>query len=78
MATKKSWSDLSAAQQKVIIAAGAAEAVITTVAVVDLIRRPKARVRGPKVLWLLTFAVQPVGPLAYLKKGRRAAAPQAA
>ena len=71
MATKKSWSDLSPAQQKAIIAAGAAEAVITAVAVVDLIRRPKASVRGPKALWLLGFAVQPVGPLAYFKKGRR-------
>lgn len=71
MASKKSWSDLSPAQQKAIIAAGAAEAVITAVAVIDLVRRPKASVRGPKVLWLLTFAVQPVGPLAYLKKGRR-------
>lgn len=78
MATKKSWSDLSPTEQKAIMAAGAAEAVITTVAVVDLVRRPTARVRGPKVLWLLAFAVQPVGPLAYLKKGRRPAAPEVA
>lgn len=74
MATKKSWSDLSLAQQKAVIAAGAAEAVITAVALVDLARRPKERVRGPKVLWVLAFAVQPVGPLAYLKKGRLQAA----
>lgn len=72
MATKKSWSDLSPIQQKTIVAAGAAEAVITAIAVVDLVRRPKASVRGPKVLWLLGFAVQPVGPLLYFKKGRRA------
>ncbi|MGN6723163.1 MAG: PLD nuclease N-terminal domain-containing protein [Marmoricola sp.] len=78
MATKKSWSDLSPTQQKAIMAAGAAEAVITAVALIDLVRRPKTRVRGPKVLWVAAFAVQPVGPLAYLKKGRRVAAPQAA
>jgi len=74
MAPKKSWSDLNPTQQKAIIVAGAAEAVITAVAVVDLVRRPKARVRGPKALWLIAFAVQPIGPLAYLKKGRRAVA----
>lgn len=71
MATKKSWSDLSPAQQKAIMVAGAAEAVITAVALADLVRRPKAAVRGPKALWVLALAVQPVGPLAYWKKGRR-------
>lgn len=71
MATKKSWSDLSPAQQKAIIVGGAAEAVVTTIALVDLIRRPKANVRGPKALWALACFVQPVGPLAYLAKGRR-------
>lgn len=78
MASKKSWSDLSPAQQKAIIAAGTAEAVITAVALVDLVRRPKSRVRGPKALWVLSFAVQPVGPIAYLKKGRRPVDPEAA
>ena len=73
MANKKTWSDFTPAQQKAMVAAGALEAVVTTVALVDLIRRPKARVRGPKVLWLLTLAVQPVGPIAYLKAGRRTA-----
>ena len=77
MAATKSWSDLSPAQQKAVIAGGAAEAVITAVALVDLLRRPKAKVRGPKVLWVLALAVQPVGPLAYLRAGRRAAAPAA-
>lgn len=71
MATKKSWSDLSPAQQKAIIVAGAAEIVVTAAALRDLTRRPKAAVRGPKALWVLALAVQPVGPLAYFKKGRR-------
>jgi len=75
MAAKKTWSDLSPAQQKAVIAAGAAEAVITAVALVDLVRRPKAQVRGPKLLWVAAFAVQPIGPLAYLKNGRRPVAP---
>lgn len=72
MATKKSWSDLSPAQQKVIIAAGGAEVIVTMVALIDLARRPRTAVRGPKTLWVLALAVQPIGPLAYFKKGRRA------
>lgn len=74
MASKKSWSDLTPTQQKAIVASGAAEAVLTAVALVDLARRPRTGVRGPKVLWLLALAVQPVGPIAYLRVGRRAQA----
>jgi hypothetical protein len=71
MASKKSWSDLSRTQRRLIVAAGAAEAVLTAAAVRDLARRPASRVRGPKPLWLVSFVVQPVGPLAYLALGRR-------
>jgi hypothetical protein len=67
----KTWSDLSDTQRRLIVAGGAAEAVVTTIALRDLARRPSATVRGPKVLWLLGFVVQPFGPLAYLWVGRR-------
>jgi len=68
---KKRWSDLSPVQQRAIIAGGAAEALLTSYALVDVAGRPKSRVRGPKLLWVLGFVVQPVGPLAYLRWGRR-------
>jgi len=68
---KKRWSDLGPVEQRAIIAGGAAEAVMTSYALVDLARRPKSRVRGPKLLWVLGFVVQPFGPLAYLRWGRR-------
>jgi hypothetical protein len=55
----------------VIVAGGAVEVVLTTVALVDLARRPKRLVRGPKRWWLMGFAVQPIGPIAYLALGRR-------
>lgn len=71
MTDKRRWSDLSTAQQTVIVAAGVAELVMTTVALRDLSRRPKSQVRGSKPLWALACAVQPVGPLAYLALGRR-------
>ena len=65
------WDALPGWQQAAIVAVGAAEVVLTTVAVADLVRRPRAAVRGPKALWGLGFGVQPFGPLTYLLFGRR-------
>jgi hypothetical protein len=70
MATRQ-WSDLSLAQQRVIIAGAAVEVALTAVALVDLARRPASQVRGPKLLWAATCFVQPVGPISYLMLGRR-------
>jgi len=68
---KKRWSDLNPIEQRTIIVGGVAEALLTSYALVDLARRPGSRVRGPKLLWLLGFVVQPFGPLTYLRWGRR-------
>jgi hypothetical protein len=68
---KRRWSDFTPGQKAAIVAGGAIEVVLTTVALVDLARRPSADVRGPKPLWALGCVVQPVGPLAYLALGRR-------
>lgn len=64
------WSELTTTQKRLIYVAGAAESVLTTAALRDLARRPSGQVRGPKVLWVLGFFVQPVGPLAYFAVGR--------
>lgn len=69
--TKKSWSDLTAGQQRLVMATGAAEAIVTGAALRDLARRPADSVRGPKALWGAACFVQPVGPLAYYVVGRR-------
>ncbi|GGL16879.1 PLD nuclease N-terminal domain-containing protein [Mangrovihabitans endophyticus] len=65
------WRDLERWQQVGIVGLAAAEIVTTTVALVDIVRRPRPQVRGPKVLWALGCAVQPFGPVAYLALGRR-------
>jgi hypothetical protein len=65
------WEELPRWQQTAIIALGAMELVLTAKAAVDLARRPRPQVRGPKALWFMTFAVQPFGPIAYLALGRR-------
>lgn len=74
MEQKKRWSDFTSAQKAAIVATGTVEVVLTVVALVDLSRRPRSQVRGPKALWVLGCAVQPVGPVAYLMAGRRSAA----
>lgn len=68
---RRRWSELSGTQQAGIVAGAAVELVLTTVALVDLARRPGDEVRGPKALWALGCFVQPVGPVAYLAFGRR-------
>lgn len=68
---KKTWADLTPTQQRLVVVGGAAEVVLTTWCLIDLVRRPAQAVRGPKALWAPALAVQPVGPLAYLLWGRR-------
>lgn len=68
---KKRWSDLTPGQGTAIVVGALAELIITTMALRDLVRRPAAQVRGWKPLWVLTFFVQPVGPITYFLVGRR-------
>lgn len=68
---KKTWSDLTPGQQRAIVVSGVVELVLTTLAVRDLVRRPKEGVRGPKAAWVASFVVQPVGPITYFLFGRR-------
>ncbi len=71
MQQRKRWSEMSGGQRAAIVAGAAVEVALTTVALVDLARRPAAQVRGSKALWALGCFVQPVGPVAYLALGRR-------
>jgi hypothetical protein len=71
---KKRWADLSPGVKVAIVVGAIAELIMTTIALRDLARRPSATVRGPKVLWLPVFFVQPVGPPLYFLFGRRDAA----
>jgi hypothetical protein len=45
--------------------------VVTVAALRDLARRPADEVRGTKTAWVLSFLVQPFGPIAYFAMGRR-------
>jgi hypothetical protein len=71
MTEKKRWEDFTPAQKTAIVLGAAAELVVTSIALRDLIRRSRGEVRGPKALWFLGFFVQPVGAPLYLMVGRR-------
>jgi hypothetical protein len=68
---KKRWSEYSPAARVAIVSLAIVELVVTTVALRDLVRRPRGQVRGPKILWFLGCFVQPVGSPLYLLAGRR-------
>jgi Phospholipase_D-nuclease N-terminal len=69
---RKRWSDFCPQQRTAIVLGALVELVMTTVALRDLVRRPAKQVRGGKLLWVLTFFVQPIGPILYFLVGRRA------
>lgn len=68
---KKKWSELSDAQRVAVVVGGAIEVATTLYCVRDLVRRPASAVTGPKALWAAALVVQPFGPGAYLRWGRK-------
>lgn len=68
---KKKWRDLSPTQRRLIVAAGSAQVSLAITAWIDLIRRDRALVNGPKPMWAAIIALNTVGPLSYFVWGRR-------
>ena len=71
MAARKTWAELTAKERRAVYVGGALEAMMTAGALVDLSRRPASQIRGRKWAWVLSFVVQPFGPLSYFAFGRR-------
>jgi hypothetical protein len=71
---RKKWDDLSPRTRRLIIAGATVEGALKVAALIDLARRPAARVRGPKALWAAAITVvNSVGavPIGYFLRGRR-------
>ncbi len=67
------WRELDPGVQRALVAAGVADAVLRAVALADLTRTPRERVRGPKAAWALALAVTSSAgllPLAWFALGR--------
>jgi hypothetical protein len=74
MAGRRRWSDLDEGTRRLILVGGAVEAVLKTVALVDLRRRPAGQVRGRKWVWATAISLaNSMGavPLAWFLFGRR-------
>jgi hypothetical protein len=68
---KKRWSDLSADQQRAIIAVGVVQNALLAAALIDLRRRPADQIHGSKRLWVALSFINFGGPIAYFLIGRR-------
>jgi hypothetical protein len=68
---KKSWSDLSPAQQKATVGAGIVQVSLCIAALVDIRRRPAEEINGKKPMWVALAFVNTIGPLAYFIFGRK-------
>ncbi|AHH97008.1 hypothetical protein GCM10010174_52130 [Kutzneria viridogrisea] len=71
MVRHQSWHDLTPGQRRAVIVLGAAQFTLAGVAWLDLAMRPASEVTGRKGMWAAVIAVNFLGPLAYLRWGRR-------
>ena len=74
MRARKRWSDLSPRTRRLITVAAAFEGALKLAALIDISRRPRRLIRGPKAAWaLVVTAVNGFGvaPIAYFRFGRR-------
>ncbi|SHN89026.1 Phospholipase_D-nuclease N-terminal [Geodermatophilus obscurus] len=69
--TRRRWRDLTPWQRTGLVAAGAVQLALAVGAWVDLAHRRPAEVTGRKGVWAAVIAVNWVGPLAYMRWGRR-------
>lgn len=67
----KHWNEFSPRQRKWIVVLSAVQVLLAAVAWLDLGFRPADAVNGRKPLWAAVIAVNFVGPIAYLRWGRR-------
>jgi len=67
----KRWSELSRPARWTLVATSAVQITLAAGAWWDLARRPVTAVRGSKRAWAFVIAINVVGPLAYLRFGRK-------
>ena len=70
---RRRWRDLSTGRRVAVVLGGAVQVSLAATAWADLARRPAAQVNGRKGVWAVVIGVNFVGPLTYLRWGRRSA-----
>ncbi len=71
---KKSWKDLSPRAKRFIVIGGTFEGLLKIAALIDLVKRPAAQIRGAKGRWAAAIVlINSMGavPIAYFIRGRK-------
>ena len=68
---KKSWSELSSTQRRMVVAGGLVQVALQAAALRDLRHRTREQVNGPRSAWAAASFVNTLGPIAYFIFGRR-------
>lgn len=68
---KKKFDELTPWQRAVVLVLASVQLSLAATAWTDLAKRPAEKVVGSKRKWALVIAVNFVGPIWYLRKGRR-------
>jgi hypothetical protein len=69
--SKPKWNDLSPAARGGIVAGAVVQIGLLIFSLHDLKRRPADEIRGSKGLWRPVLFVNFIGPLLYLRVGRK-------
>ncbi len=69
--SKKSWSDLTSTQRRLVVVGGVVQVTLQVAALRDLRRRSATEIRGPRWMWVCASFINTVGPVAYFLFGRR-------
>ena len=70
--TSKQWKRLSPPQRTMYVAGAVVQVTLFAAAQIDITRRARDEIRGPKLLWRLICLVNFIGPILYFAVGRLA------
>lgn len=70
MATRR-WADMQLAQRRMLVVSVTVQFVLLAAALIDIRRRPREQIRGPKGIWAGLAFVNFIGPAAYFVFGRK-------
>lgn len=71
---KQRWQALHPRVRRILLTGAALEGLLKLAALIDLVRRPSAQIRGSKARWAAAIVLlNSAGaiPLAYFRRGRR-------
>jgi hypothetical protein len=75
---RRTWHELTPQQRGGIAVTGAIQVALLIAALLDLRRRPAARINGPKAVWIAAVFVNFIGPISYFIWGRKRTPPSTA